>query len=148
MGRPPKPTRLKLLEGNRGKRKLDVDAEPRPRLDVPVCPEHLGGEARAEWERIAPELERLGLLTGVDVVALAGYCANWATVIEAERILGEEGVVIDGRQGLRMNPAQTIRNQAYTALHRFIVEFGLSPASRSRIKVEPVKMPSLEESLR
>ena len=45
-GRRPKPTRLKMLTGNPGKRPLNHD-EPRPEAAIPECPPELGPVARA-----------------------------------------------------------------------------------------------------
>ena len=57
----PKPAALKLLEGNAGKRSLDLAAGVNPRIEVPSPPKHLGAEARKDWKRITPLREELGL---------------------------------------------------------------------------------------
>jgi phage terminase small subunit len=59
-GRKPKPTRLKLIEGNPGKRATNQH-EPRPEPKVPTCPAHLCPAAKAEWKRLAQELFVLGI---------------------------------------------------------------------------------------
>lgn len=82
-GRPPKPTHLKVLEGNPGKRALNKH-EPKPAVKVPSCPRHLVGEAKKEWRRISRELITLNLLTEVDRAALAAYCQAWARWVYAE----------------------------------------------------------------
>lgn len=48
-GRKPKPTALKKLEGNPGKRKLNTK-EPIPAKGMLNCPEWLLPEAKKEWE--------------------------------------------------------------------------------------------------
>ena len=50
-GRKPKPTALKKLEGNPGKRKLNTK-EPMPGKGMPDCPKWLFPEAKKEWERV------------------------------------------------------------------------------------------------
>src|SRR3990167_9530086 len=90
-GRKPKPTRLKVLEGNPGKRPLPAD-EPEPRMLSIECPEMLQGEARVEWERLAPELSALGLLTTVDRAGLVAYCQAWGRLVMAEAFIAEQGV--------------------------------------------------------
>lgn len=67
-GPAPKPTELKRLQGNPGKRRLN-DSEPRPVATLPRCPSHLTGEAKAEWRRVARGLYEAGLLTQVDRAA-------------------------------------------------------------------------------
>ena len=70
-GRKPKPTALKLIEGNPGKRAINGQ-EPMPPASLPDCPQHLTTEARAEWQRLAEILNGIGLLTQVDRAAMAG----------------------------------------------------------------------------
>jgi len=65
-----KPTAIKILEGNPGKRPLNLN-EPKPLQIAPECPDWLLDEAKKEWKRLAPELERLGLLTILDMAAFA-----------------------------------------------------------------------------
>ena len=47
-GRKPKPTAIKILEGNPRKRKLNTK-EPRPKKIAPKCPVWLDVEAKREW---------------------------------------------------------------------------------------------------
>ena len=72
-GRKPKPTALKLIEGNPGKRPINGH-EPKPPASKPTCPSHLSPTAKAEWKRLAEALHRIGLLTQADRTALAAYC--------------------------------------------------------------------------
>lgn len=87
-GRKPKPTGLKLVTGNPGKRALNEN-EPRPPVPdaPPRPPRHLTKDAKAEWNRISRELWLLGLLTEIDTVALAAYCDSYATWVEARGAL-------------------------------------------------------------
>ena len=78
-GPPPKPTRLKILAGNPGKRPLN-DAEPVPAPGRPSCPAWVSKEGRAEWRRVTRELEALGLLARIDQATLACYCQSVAEV--------------------------------------------------------------------
>ena len=74
-GRRPKPTALKKLQGNPGRRPLNT-AEPKPprARAVPPCPPYLEGEARREWHRMAPMLSASGMMSLADATALAAYC--------------------------------------------------------------------------
>ena len=74
-GRKPKPTTLRILEGNPGKRSL-IDGPPQAPAKIPECPCFLDDEARAEWLRMAPVLLEMGLLTPADRAALAAYCIS------------------------------------------------------------------------
>jgi len=80
-GRKPKPTKLKILQGNPGKRKIPPN-EPKPATKMPKCPPHLDKMARKEWRRFSPTLARLGLITEVDGSAFAAYCDQFSRWIQ------------------------------------------------------------------
>jgi phage terminase small subunit len=79
-GRKPKPTALKLIEGNPGKRPLNA-GEPRLGVAVPTCPAHLCPSAKAEWKRLARQMHTLRIITELDRSALAAYCHPMAAVL-------------------------------------------------------------------
>ena len=137
VGRPAKPTALKELAGNPGKRALNK-SEPKPRQKKPSCPKHLTGEARREWNRMSKQLFDLGLLTEVDRAALAAYCATWARWIEAEEEMSKPGFkmisMTDSGYPIA-SPWLNIANAAMKQMLRFLTEFGMTPSSRSRVTV-------------
>ena len=90
-GRRPKPTRLKVLTGNPGKRPLNAD-EPQPEATIPDCPPELSPVARKEWDRFVAELGALRMLTHLDRAALAAYCAAYALWAEANEAIQKYGV--------------------------------------------------------
>jgi P27 family predicted phage terminase small subunit len=133
-GPAPKPSALRVIEGNRGRRPLNK-REPKPTPITPSCPSHLARAARTEWERIVPELERMGLMTIVDRAGLAAYCQAWARWREAELALKAEGYVIQSR-GMRVkNPWLAVADKAILQIRAFSSEFGFTPAARTRIQV-------------
>lgn len=134
----PKPTALKVLEGNPGKRPLNR-AEPKPRPVAPKCPAWLLLEAKREWRRVAPELERLGLLTVVDGTALAGYCQAYARWREAEAALSEHGLTFATDKGyVCVRPEVAIAQRSLQLVKGFCAEFGLTPSSRGRMTLPEV----------
>lgn len=139
-GPKPKPTDLKVFEGNPGKRPLN-DQEPQPERAIPDCPEHLDEVARAEWERITPELDAIGMLSRNDRAALAAYCQAWSRWVQAEEaIIQTGGTVVKAPSGYPMqNPHLSIANKALEHLKSFAGHFGLTPSSRSTLKVEKPK---------
>lgn len=140
-----KPTKLKELEGNPGKRELNRE-EPTPNPAIPDCPAFVKGSGRKEWKRVADELFILGLLTRIDRGALAAYCQSYGRWEEAERKLVKEGVLFETSNGnLIQNPRLAVANKAMEMMHKFLTEFGMTPASRSRISVP--KDESLDDPL-
>jgi len=108
--------------------------EPMPEAAIPEPPKHLSGAALAEWERIAPELFALGLLTRLDRAALGCYCASYARWQEAEEQLAESGLLVKSANGnIVRNPLEQIASQTMQICVKFASEFGFSPASRSKV---------------
>ena len=135
-GRRPKPTLLKMLDGNPGKRPLN-DAEPPALAGDPECPEWLDEEAKAEWDRIVPDLREMGLLSRADRPALAAYCTAWSRWVMAEAQVKKFGVIVKSpEKGFPMkSPYLSIADQSMETMRKMMVEFGLTPSSRSRIRV-------------
>jgi P27 family predicted phage terminase small subunit len=140
----PKPTRLKLLEGDRskvGRRKLDKRREPEfYRGALPEPPADLSREALKEWHRVAPEVYRLGLLVGADVQAFAAYCQAVGRWMQAERELNKlqdepyAGLMLETTNGNYVqNPLVGTAGKAMRDMLRAAIEFGLTPAARVRL---------------
>ena len=137
-GRKPKPTHLKLLDGNPGRRRLNAD-ETHPEPRAPTCPAHLCPSAKAEWKRLAAQLTALRILTDLDRAALAAYCQAYGRWVEAERKLLETPMLLKMPSGyVQQNPWLTIANKQLELMHKFLSEFGLSPVSRSRVSAAPI----------
>lgn len=135
-GRKPVPTSLKLLRGNPGKRALNPD-EPQPDVMLPPAPSDLTGAAMTEWNERGPILERLGLITESDIPAFESYCRNWGRYKDAEEKLAKYGDLIKAQNGnLMQNPLLGVSNRALAKCQQFWSEFGMMPASRSRVRVQ------------
>lgn len=134
-GRKPKPTALKRLTGNRGKRPLPKD-EPAPPVDNDLLSPApwLDKLAAGEWRRIAPPLMTMGLLTVVDRAALEGYCKAYSRWLQAERILERKGLCFKTPKGyVQQRPEVSIAQNYLAKMHSLAAEFGFTPASRTRV---------------
>ncbi len=135
-GRKPKPTALKELEGNPGKRKLNR-SEPKPAKGIPPCPDWLLPEAKMEWNRLAENLGQLGVLTNVDMAAFAAYCQSYARWKEAQEHIDKDGSTFETDKGYQQQtPWVGIANTNQKLMLQAASEFGLTPSSRSRIVVD------------
>jgi P27 family predicted phage terminase small subunit len=159
-GFPPKPTRLRIAQGDPGKILRIRGGEPQPPASEPqpakpksiACPTWLGAKAKKIWQARGPELERIGCLTVLDLDMFAGYCKAYARWEEAEEFLDAHGTVFvvrekpkgkdkeEGREGrikyIQQYPQVAIA-QRYLQLWTRIGEcLGLSPAARTRIQVQ------------
>lgn len=158
----PKPAALKLLEGNAGKRSLDLTAGVNPRIEIPSPPKHLGVEAKKEWKRITPLLEELGLISGLDRTALALYCQAAGRLAELEAAFnGQVGRLVSDKG---MDYADAVYQASYSVtpsgyaqqsvivqligkhreqVNRYLMHFGLSPAARGRVQPSNYVQPTL-----
>lgn len=132
MGRPPKPTVLKEVTGNPGRRPLPK-GEPKPDATMPSCPTWLGREGKAEWRRLAGELHRIGLLTRVDRAALAAYCQAWDDFYHSTKDIAARGLVVDTGRGHVRNPSTLVKANAVQQLLAGASQFGLTPVARARM---------------
>ena len=132
-GPKPKPTHLKILEGNPGKRPLNKN-EPKPKPVAPRMPTWLSNEAKQEWRKLAPELEKLGLLSVIDGISLAILCQETANYRVAVTDYKKALFLGKGNQK-RKHPALQVGRDAATLIKSFIGEFGLSPSARTRLDI-------------
>lgn len=143
-GRKPKPTHLKLIQNNPGKRGLNAN-EPIAEPTLMAPPSHLCDDAKEEWERISEQLYNMRILTSADRSALAAYCQAYGRWAKAERALSRMtkqdevnyGLLIKTTNGNAVqNPLVGIANKASADMVRYAAEFGMTPSARSRIDVE------------
>ena len=139
-GATPKPTALKILEGNPGKRPIN-DNEPRPTPVAPPMPRGLLPEAQRFWKAIAPKLEALGVLTAIDGPSFRAMATHYAIMIEAEKKVKEDGLFLPDKSngGYKKNAAVTMVINHSAAYRRYAAEFGMTPAARTKLSVpDPV----------
>ena len=141
-GRRPTPTALKVLRGNPGKRAL-AKSEPKPRLVAPPPPKRIRKAAGEMWRRLVPVLARLRVLTEGDVAALELTCNAWADYHEAQAAIDAAGgawyttINEAGGELVRAHPALTERSDAWRRFRAGLVEFGLTPAARTKVAAAP-----------
>ena len=130
----PTPTALRVVRGNPGKRPLPK-SEPHPAVRLPPAPSWLTPEAKAEWKRTGEKLLRVGVMTETDTTALLLYCETWARWKDAQDQLVKFGPIVQQGKNkyLAQSPYLQIANKAAEQLTKLLVEFGMTPSSRSRV---------------
>ena len=150
-GRKPKPTALKLLQGNPGQRKLNQD-EPKPPEGPIEAPNCLSEKARQVWDEVAPICIQMGTLTPADVYAFAEYCELQATARMASAEKSEPGFSIflhtttvdsagNEHQNVKVHPAIKIEGDVAVKLRPYYEYFGMTPSSRARLVVKKNEEP-------
>ncbi|TCS82424.1 P27 family predicted phage terminase small subunit [Muricomes intestini] len=146
-GRKPKPTALKTLEGNPGKRKINKK-EPIPGKGIPTCPEWLLTEAKTEWERLTAVMDQMGVLTEVDRAAFAAYCQSYTRWKEAQEHIDSEWSTFETDKGYQQQaPWVGIANTNQKLMMQAASEFGLTHSARSRIVAGSTKNRETEDEM-
>jgi P27 family predicted phage terminase small subunit len=82
-------------------------------------------------------LEQIGVLTEADLPALEMLCLHYAVARTAYEVIEEDGVTTETDQGsLKKHPATSVFRENSLAFKGYLTEFGLTPASRVRLKIE------------
>lgn len=139
-GPKPRPSALRALDGNAGRRPLN-DAEPTPptapadTFDTP--PPELADTpvAQTEWRRLAPMLRQCRQITDADRAALLALCVEWARYLEA-RARAFPRVVLAPSGYAMPNPWLSIQTKALAACLKLWPELGLTPSSRTRVRTD------------
>lgn len=137
-GRRPKPTCLKLVTGNPGKRKINKK-EPSPSREVPSPPSHLTDWGKVAWGKLTLILDDMGVLTVADTLALERLCDLYADILQLRDTIAVEGrtykVLTPSGFLIKANPAVTLLADTDRRFKGYLVEFGLTPSARVKVKV-------------
>lgn len=145
MSNPPTPSAIRLIQGYPDKRAKN-EFEPKPNIPerVPSPPPYLSEIAGKEWQRIAKPLHDLGLLTELDITALAAYCEAFEDWVTAKTNLDKwnklhldsKNIIFSAKSKVsKPHPYLTMRENARRDLVRLAAEFGMTPSTRTRISV-------------
>ena len=141
-GRKPKPTMLRMLQGNPGKRALNHE-EPVYGPGAPDKPEFLDAYASEEWDRITGMLVSARVITKGDVGILVVACDAYSQLRQCQKFLKEKGSLsydassINGGTNYKPYPEASQRNMARRQYQSALAELGLGPSSRSKVKTLP-----------
>jgi P27 family predicted phage terminase small subunit len=140
-----KPPLAVVREGNPGKRPIrDAVVLPPSALREPVWAQLLPGNgveikyvrkvASDLWLKLAPTLSRSVGLVGEQQETLVDYCVTYARIVQGERALSREGVIVKTERGQVKNAWTTVLNQYRPHLRALVGELGLSPSAAGRLK--------------
>jgi P27 family predicted phage terminase small subunit len=147
-----KPTQAKIIQGTFRKDRAPAK-EPKPEKvsNVPKPPAYLSKYAKKVWKDLAEELVEKGILTVVDLPALEACCeayGQYRLAFEAvfrpvDPETGKKGKrtlarYMKGRNSQTM-PEYTAMNKAWATFKSFLTEFGLTPASRTKLEIAEPK---------
>ena len=149
-GRKRKPDHLKIVAGTQRPDRMNPQA-PKPIVALPEAPEWLSGRATEYFDQLGAVLYEMGISSKSDTPMLA-MLASRLEEVEICTVLIEDGgrtfvsqAQFDGngrviKQQIKGNPVVAQRSEAMRHAQSLMVEFGLSPAARS--KVSATKQPN------
>ena len=144
-----------ILRGTFRKDRHGDDATPEPPIGTPKPPVRLVGQAKAEWGRVIVSLSNNKTLSIVDAHALFQYCELFAETQELKadywRLRKSSTQMLKAIKGLtgaelvkalghvtqmehEISRLTTKLRQNRLAVKSFLVEFGLTPSARTRVK--------------
>lgn len=140
-GRKPKPSHLRLVTGNPGKRPVNA-REPKPKRERPSAPAHVSDKARETWGYVVSLLDDMGVLTKPDVMAVELLCEAYADYLASRVALRDFGsnyyetVNQSGGVMHRAHPAVAVMQDADRRIKAWLAEFGMTPSARTRVHGE------------
>jgi P27 family predicted phage terminase small subunit len=162
-GRNRKSTQLHVLKGTFRQDRHGDGVTPEPPKGDPTPPRPLTGEAKAEWNRMVRRLHEARTLSLVDDAALYQYVQLHAETqeiradnkrvrklstelkqaavakLEATELVEAIGHIVKLQFIIAKQTAQL--RMGHMALRMYLVEFGMTPAARTRVKVSPGAKP-------
>ena len=134
MGRQLKNNKLKILSGSRHAKKGN---KPVKEARMWKCPPHIIDHGRQLWKNVGPVLIRSGIMNELDRGCFEMLCSIYDRLLKFQEILREDGPLVDDKRGsLKKHPLSTAISQHLTLFRNFCADFGMTPASRSRLGFE------------
>lgn len=137
MARKQTPTHLKILSGNPGKRPINTE-EFVPEIDVKDIkpPQNLTKNAKKIWKDVL-NLAPPGMIKGLDFSEMVRFCVSYDLYMTAYDKVQAEGMVMLNEKGVTIpNPWVAIMNKQSEVMASSSSNLGLSPASRSKLRMD------------
>jgi phage terminase small subunit len=138
-GRKPKPTALKILQGNAGHRPIDTRGEPAVVLGLGEPPHYLDAVAKEFWFAQGPQLVALGTLGESDAPLFAELAALHSRnlYLSAKIAAFRRVKVLSPSAERKLDKLEAQRLKVSAQFMKTGAEFGIGAASRTRIRVKP-----------
>ena len=134
---------MRLLQGNPGKRPLDLSTDVNFRVGAPAIPKDMKGVALAHWRSLVPVLIEGRVLTPADGSILELTCQAYAYMKMLQRECDKKKSIVyeqigaAGQKTKRRHVEFDLLDRAERKYFRYLSEFGLTPATRTRVKAMP-----------
>lgn len=144
MARPPKS--IDQSVGHKTKAEMETRKQAEEKIKgaddlITRTPSWLGKEAKKIYKFLIEQFKQTGILTNLDKETVAICADTIAKMREAQKVIDEQGLIIDGKA----NPAINIYEKYEKIYAKMITELGLSPTARSRMALTQSQMQQKEE---
>lgn len=137
---PPRtPSHLRAVQGNPSHARPENKAEPMPSKGYPDAPEYFNADEIKWYEDMCSELHRWGVITILDAKAMEMMTKSYSEFRQADKELRDHGSLTvsmmgsTGQEVLKSHPSIAVRDSAWKKFRAMATEFGMTPASRSKI---------------
>ena len=138
------PVELKIAKGTF--RKHRHANTPRIDAELPTKPAFLSARGGYWWKRLGSQLVKAKVLTPADASTFALHCDSLARFEEVTQLLkGTENCVTPTQMGTSQNALFHVRNKLFDQILKTGIEFGLTPASRTKVKTTQASKDDLGE---
>lgn len=140
-GRRPKPTETKRLQGTLELSRINPN-EPKPLIQVPMAPDWLPDEVKEIFNEMALHFADMRVLSKADGKALELLADAYYEYRQARQFVIDNGSTYesptkDGGKIIRAYPQVNIASDAFKRVRAMLIEFGATPAARSRVEALP-----------
>lgn len=136
-GPAPKPTALKVVGGNAGRRPLNKqEPDPPPLLDI-SAPEWLPAGAKEVWDELAPDQAAAKMLSAIDREEFAKYVLCCWQIREHASEVADSPTCFTEKGNEYLNPKASYLSMMMKSAKGLAEQFGRTPAARSRVAVQP-----------
>jgi P27 family predicted phage terminase small subunit len=158
-GPKPEPAAIKQAKGNPANRPIGADpadaasgeANEKAAAPVVTAPAWLKKDGLKIWQRLAPRLVSMKLLSAIDAEAFGRYCRNFARWAKMQKVLDDEGETYESESAhgklKRCHPAFLISDRLERQLLASEDRFGLNPAERQRLFAARAAQPTFPGEL-
>ena len=139
-GPAPRPKAINDLLGDPSNRRGEKVKEPTAKKGWPKCNKSIQNDpvAYEEWQQLCEDLDGMGLLSSIDRIALELLVKAYSRYRENEDKVIQYGEIIVSKKTNYPSPSPyaLARDRAAEQLKKLLIEFGLTPAARARLRYE------------
>lgn len=133
-GRKPTPTKIKRQRGTaRNDRVLANEVEYALAKEIPMPPDILNEEGRGMWVLFCTQASAIGILTRIAEPQILDYCLQWQIYLHSARLVANSDTPGYDDETAYLQKNYRIMVEARKQMKVFESEWGLTPASASRI---------------